>query len=52
MGKDTKTIKEQLNRNFNCLCEWFIDKLSIHFGEEKTIYSIWEKRAPKKSDKS
>ena len=37
MGKDTKTIEEQLNRDFNSLCEWFIDnKLSIHFGEEKT----------------
>ena len=37
MGKDTKTIEEQLNRDLNSLCEWFIDnKLSIHFGEEKT----------------
>ena len=37
MGKDTKTIEEQLNRDFNSLCEWFIDnKLSIHFVEEKT----------------
>ena len=37
MGKDTKTIEEQLNRDINSLCEWFIDnKLSIHFGEEKT----------------
>ena len=36
-GKDTKTIQEQLNRDFNSLCEWFIDnKLSIHFGKEKT----------------
>ena len=36
MGKDTKTIEEQLNRDFNFLCEWLIDnKLSIHFGEEK-----------------
>ena len=37
MRKDTKTIEEQLNRDFNSFCEWFIDnKLSIHFGEEKT----------------
>ena len=29
--------EEQLNRDFNFLCEWFIDnKLSTHFGEEKT----------------
>ena len=26
-----------LNKNFSSLCDWFIDnKLSIHFGEEKT----------------
>ena len=37
MGKDIKTIEQQLNKNFNPLCEWFIDnKLSLHFGEEKT----------------
>ena len=35
-AKDTKTIEEQLNSDFNSLCEWFIDnKLSIYFGEEK-----------------
>ena len=37
MDKDSKTIGDQLNKDFNSLCEWFIDnKLSIHFGEEKT----------------
>ena len=36
-AKDTKTIEEQLNSDFNSLCEWFVDnKLSIHFGEDKT----------------
>ena len=35
-GKDTETIEEQLNKDFNSLCEWFIDnELSIHFVEEK-----------------
>ena len=30
-------IEKQLNRSFNSLCDWFIDnKLSIHFGEDKT----------------
>ena len=30
-------IEEQLNSDFTSLCEWFIDnKLSVHFGEEKT----------------
>ena len=37
VGKDSKIIGDQLNKDFNSLCEWFIDnKLSIHFGEEKT----------------
>ena len=37
MDKDSKTIEEQLNNDFNSLCEWFIDnKPSIHFGKEKT----------------
>ena len=37
MGKDPKIIGDQLNKDFNSICEWFIDnKLSIHFGEEKT----------------
>ena len=37
MGKDSKIIGDQLNKDFDSLCKWFIDnKLSIHFGEEKT----------------
>ena len=37
MGKDSKIIGDKLNKDFNSLCEWFIDnKLSIHCGEEKT----------------
>jgi len=32
-----KTIEIKLNKNFNSLCDWFVEnKLSIHFGEEKT----------------
>ena len=35
--KNVDVINDQLNRDFNSLCEWFVDnKLSIHFGEEKT----------------
>ena len=34
---DVNEIEKQLNRNFNSLCDWFVDnKLSIHFGEDKT----------------
>ena len=36
-GPDLKTIEANLNRNFNYLCDGFLDnKLSIHFGEDKT----------------
>ena len=30
-------IEINLNRNFNTLCDWFVEnRLSIHFGEDKT----------------
>ena len=30
-------IESSLNKNFNALCDWFLEnKLSIHFGEDKT----------------
>ena len=36
-GKDIKIIETNLNDNFNSLCDWFVEnKLSIHFGEDKT----------------
>ena len=35
--KNVKLIERNLNYDFNNLCEWSIDnKLSIHFGEDKT----------------
>ena len=35
--KDVKVIEKQLNGNFRSICDWFVDnKLSIHFGEDKT----------------
>ena len=35
--KNVDVINDQLNRDFNSLCDWFVDnKLSIHFGEDKT----------------
>ena len=34
---DIERIENNLNRNFNSLCDWFVEnKLSIHFGEDKT----------------
>ena len=35
--KDLNIIEKQLNKDFANLCDWFVDnKLSIHFGEDKT----------------
>ena len=35
--KDINIIVHQLNRNFSNISDWFVDnKLSIHFGEDKT----------------
>ena len=34
---DINEIEIQLNKNFSSICDWFVDnKLSIHFGEDKT----------------
>ena len=34
---DITEIELALNKNFSMLCDWFVDnKLSIHFGEDKT----------------
>ena len=35
--RDVKEIEKVLNQKFSDLCDWFVDnKLSIHFGEDKT----------------
>lgn len=46
-AKDLPSINEKWNANFNNLCYWFVDnKLSIHFGEDKTksILFTWHNR--------
>ena len=36
-GENINEIENQLNKDFNSICDWFVDnKLSIHFGEDKT----------------
>ena len=38
-------IEAQLNKDFNSICEWFVDnKLSIHFGEDKTKSIVFGSR--------
>ena len=35
--KDINKIENHLNEDFCNICDWFVDnKLSIHFGEDKT----------------
>ena len=50
---DTKVIEANLNENFKNLCEWFVDnKLSVHFGEDKTKCILFaSKRKIKAVDK-
>ena len=44
-GRDIKDIEANLNRNFNSLCDWFVEnKLSIHFGgRQNQVHFIWNK---------
>ena len=35
--REVEEIKKQLNKDFEYICDWFLDnKLSIHFGEDRT----------------
>ena len=46
--KDVVQIEKRLNEDFENLCDWFVDnKLSIHFGEDKTksILFVSKRRA-------
>ena len=37
INKDVAEIENVLNKEFANVCDWFVDnKLSIHFGEDKT----------------
>ena len=41
--KDINKIQSHLNEEFCNICDWFVDnKLSIHFGEDKTNDPIKE----------
>ena len=45
-----KTIEDMLNKDFNALCDWFVDnKLSIHFGEDKTKTILFSPKNLRKS---
>ena len=52
-SKNVKDIEKQLNEDFSNICDWFVDnKLSIHFGEDKTKSILFaSKRKIKKLQK-
>ena len=44
-GSSIEQIESILNRNFNALCDWFVEnKLSIHFGEYKTKSILFSRK--------
>ena len=53
LSKNVKDIEKQLNEDFANMCDWFVDnKLSIHFGEDKTNSILFaSKRKMKKFQK-
>ena len=50
--KDINEIEKQLNVDFSNICDWFVDnKLSIHFGKDKTKSIIFASKFKNKNIK-
>ena len=50
---DINEIEKQLNKNFESICDWFVDnKLSIHFGDDKTKSILFATKLKKKGQKT
>ena len=48
--KDINKIENQLNEDFCNICDWFVDnKLSIHFGEDKTKSILFASKFKRKN---
>ena len=48
--KDINRIENQLNEDFSNICDWFVDnKLSIHFGEDKTKSILFASKFKRKN---
>ena len=46
---DINEIEKQLNKNFESICDWFVDnKLGIHFGDDKTKSILFATKLKKK----
>ena len=49
---DITEIETALNKNFSMLCDWFVDnKLSIHFGKDKTKSILFDSKHKTKNSK-
>ena len=49
LHKDLDQIKKELTKHFCNICDWFVDnKLSIHFGEDKTKSILFSTKNKKK----
>ena len=47
---NVKELEKQLNKEFESVCDWFVDnKLSIHFGEDKTKSILFASKCKIKS---
>ena len=52
VNKDINKIENQLNEDFCNICDWFVDnKLSIHFGEDKTKSILFASKFKRKNIK-
>ena len=48
--KDINKIENQLNEDFSNICDWFVNnKLSIHFGEDKTKSILFASKFKRKN---
>ena len=51
--KDINKIQSHLNEEFCNICDWFVDnKLSIHFGEDKTKSILFVSKFKRKTIKN
>ena len=51
--KDINKIEKQLNKDFESICDWFVNnKLSIYFGDDKTKSILFATKFKIKSQKA
>ena len=51
--RDVEKIEKQLNKDFENVCDWFVDnKLNIHFGKDKTKSILLQGRRKSKVQKN